>query len=89
MTDQKKVVVLGAGIGGLSAGYFLARTAYFDHVFKSACEENIPQIVFLGAGYDTRACRYKDIIKSTRIFELDILPTQQHKKEILHKNNDR
>ena len=30
MTDQKKVVVLGAGIGGLSAGYFLARTGRYD-----------------------------------------------------------
>jgi protoporphyrinogen oxidase len=30
MTDKKKVVVLGAGIGGLSAGYFLARTGNYD-----------------------------------------------------------
>lgn len=30
MTDKQKVVVLGAGVGGLSAGYFLARTGKFD-----------------------------------------------------------
>lgn len=30
MADKKKVVVLGAGVGGLSAGYFLARTGHYD-----------------------------------------------------------
>lgn len=30
MAEKKKVVVLGAGIGGLSAGYFLARTGNYD-----------------------------------------------------------
>ncbi len=28
--------------------------AFFDHIVKSALRENIPQIVFLGAGYDSR-----------------------------------
>ena len=30
MVDKKKVVVLCAGVGGLSAGYFLARTGHYD-----------------------------------------------------------
>lgn len=30
MSNKKKVVVLGGGIGGLSAGYFLARTGKFE-----------------------------------------------------------
>ncbi|MGK7875788.1 MAG: FAD-dependent oxidoreductase [Xenococcaceae cyanobacterium] len=30
MRDKKKVVVLGAGVGGLSAGYFLARTGKYE-----------------------------------------------------------
>ncbi|HOV78856.1 MAG TPA: class I SAM-dependent methyltransferase [Bacillota bacterium] len=32
--------------------YFIARTAYIDHIVKQAFQENIPQVVFLGAGYD-------------------------------------
>jgi O-methyltransferase involved in polyketide biosynthesis len=41
--------------------------------------ENYPQIVFLGAGYDTRPYRFKDSIKQTEIFELDV-PTKQQIK---------
>ena len=64
--------------------FMIARTAFFDHVVEQALLENIPQIVFLGAGYDSRSYRFKEIIKDTRIFELDIQPTQQRKMELLH-----
>ncbi|MCJ7663833.1 MAG: SAM-dependent methyltransferase [Desulfobacterales bacterium] len=67
--------------------YIIARTAYFDHIAEQALRENIPQIVFLGAGYDTRPYRFKDLIKDTRIFELDIHTTQQHKMKLLHQKN--
>jgi O-methyltransferase involved in polyketide biosynthesis len=30
--------------------YLIARTAYFDRIFLEALQENIPQIVLLGAG---------------------------------------
>jgi len=30
LNEKKKIVILGAGIGGLSAGYFLARTGDYD-----------------------------------------------------------
>ena len=45
--------------------YVIARTKFFDDVFKQALVENFPQIVFLGAGYDTRPYRFKDYIKQT------------------------
>ena len=64
--------------------FMIARTAFFDYVVQQALRENVPQIVFLGAGYDTRPYRFKDLIQDTRIFELDAQPTQQRKKEILH-----
>ncbi len=63
--------------------FMIARTAFFDEVVEQALRENIPQIVFLGAGYDSRPYRFQGLIKDTRIYELDILPTQQRKKEIL------
>ena len=68
-------------------GYLIARTAFFDSVFNNACTEDIPQIVFLGAGYDTRAYRFRQVIKNTKIFELDIHSTQQKKIESLKKAN--
>jgi methyltransferase (TIGR00027 family) len=64
--------------------FMIARTTFFDHVVEQALLDNIPQIVFLGAGYDSRSYRFKEIIKDTRIFELDIQPTQQRKMELLH-----
>jgi methyltransferase (TIGR00027 family) len=63
--------------------FMIARTALFDHVAKKALRENIPQIVFLGAGYDSRPYRFKEMIQDTRIFELDIQPTQQRKMALL------
>ncbi|MBN2413454.1 SAM-dependent methyltransferase [candidate division KSB1 bacterium] len=64
-------------------GYFIARTAYMDQIFRESLEENIPQIVLLGAGYDTRSFRFANNIRDTKIFELDIQTTQNHKKQLL------
>jgi methyltransferase (TIGR00027 family) len=63
--------------------FMIARTAFFDQVVVEGLWENIPQIVILGAGYDSRAYRFKDLTRDTRIFELDAPPTQQRKQEIL------
>jgi methyltransferase (TIGR00027 family) len=63
--------------------YIIARTKFFDEVFEQALLNNLPQIVFLGAGYDTRPYRFKDCIKQTQIFELDSFPTQKVKQEFL------
>jgi methyltransferase (TIGR00027 family) len=63
--------------------FFIARTAYLDAVFAQALRDDLPQIVLLGAGYDTRACRYSDLIHAARVFELDTPVTQQHKRGLL------
>lgn len=66
--------------------YFIARTAYIDNIFVDLLKENIPQIVLLGAGYDTRTFRFCKYIKDTKIFELDSSPTQQRKIRLLKEN---
>ena len=63
--------------------YNIARTMYFDQLFKKHLLENVPQIVILGAGYDTRAFRFQELIKETVIFELDIITTQKRKEKCL------
>jgi methyltransferase (TIGR00027 family) len=63
--------------------YMIARTTFFDDVVKQALRTNFPQIIFLGAGYDTRPYRFKELIQGTQIFELDAQPTQERKKETL------
>jgi methyltransferase (TIGR00027 family) len=65
--------------------YMIARTAYFDRLFVEALKERTPQIVLLGAGYDSRAYRFANLNQGTRIFELDIAPTQNQKVKCLQR----
>jgi methyltransferase (TIGR00027 family) len=63
--------------------FLIARTVFFDAIFEQAVRHDFPQIVFLDAGYDSRPYRFKDLIKTSRIFELDAGPTQQYEINIL------
>lgn len=63
--------------------FMIARTAFFDGIVERGLRERIAQIVFLGAGYDSRPYRFRDLIHETRIFELDAHATQQRKRAIL------
>jgi len=65
--------------------YMIARTAYFDRLFVEALDSETPQIVLLGAGYDTRAYRFARSNRRTRIYELDVPTTQARKIECLRK----
>jgi methyltransferase (TIGR00027 family) len=65
--------------------YVLARTKLLDEVFINALRNRFAQIVLLGAGFDTRALRFKKENLGSKIFELDIYNTQQPKVEILNR----
>ena len=65
--------------------YAIARTAFFDSVFIDGLNKNIPQIVLLGAGYDTRAYRFAKLNNATKIIELDIATTQNRKMKCMKK----
>lgn len=63
--------------------YVMARTRIFDRFFTEALDTDFEQVVFLGAGYDSRPYRFRERIGRTRLFELDILPTQEYKRSRL------
>ncbi|NPD46136.1 MULTISPECIES: SAM-dependent methyltransferase [unclassified Lentimicrobium] len=63
--------------------YITARTKFFDEIFVQSLKENIPQIVILGAGYDTRAIRFQNLLHDTQIYELDVPTTQNEKLSFL------
>ena len=65
--------------------YVLVRTKELDAAFLSALESRWPQIVLLGAGFDTRALRFADRNRGTRIFELDVPTTLEPKQDILRR----
>lgn len=63
--------------------FMIARTAFFDEVVREALGEAIPQLVLLGAGYDSRPYRFAHLLGDAIVFELDAAPTQLRKKEML------
>lgn len=66
--------------------YVIARTRYFDELFSSVLEQGIPQVVLMGAGYDSRPYRFRDIIGETLVYEVDHPATQEYKRSILQNN---
>ena len=65
--------------------YVMARTRFFDQCLGSVLREGIDQLVFLGAGFDSRPYRFINEIGRMRVFELDVPPTLDHKKRCLAK----
>jgi methyltransferase (TIGR00027 family) len=51
--------------------YVLARTHYYDHVYRSAVASGISRIVNIGAGSDTRAYRFADELRNNRVQVLE------------------
>lgn len=58
-----------------------ARVRYFDDLVENCAISGCTQFVFLGAGYDTRALRIKELQSEITIFEVDHQETQCYKKE--------
>ncbi len=67
-------------------GYVIARTQYFDGIYRKALQNDMGQIVLLGAGYDSRPYRFANGSRNTRIFEVDAQATQLHKLSLLREN---
>ena len=80
-----KEAVKAASQNGLYE-YIIARTVYFDNLFTNAMNDGIPQIVLLGAGYDSRAYRFTGLNEAVKIFEVDAPFTQERKISILKAN---
>ena len=82
---QRRDAIGSMNVG--SYGYLIARTKLIDQLFCHHLKDGTPQIVLIGAGFDTRAWRFRELNNNTNIFELDLAPTQQWKLECLTSNN--
>src|SRR5438093_6350622 len=53
--------------------YLIARTKYYDQVVNDAVSDGVQQIVSVGCGSDTRAYRFKDLLrgKGVKVLECD------------------
>ncbi|MDY6966411.1 MAG: SAM-dependent methyltransferase, partial [Halobacteriota archaeon] len=59
--------------------YIVARTRYIDDYLERCIASGIEQLVILGAGYDSRAYRSRDIPGKIKVFEVDHPVTQKRK----------
>jgi len=65
------------------ANLLLIRTRFIDDHLKQALEQGATQIVILGAGFDTRAYRFAELLKNKQVYEVDYRSTQEIKKRRL------
>ncbi|WP_312336040.1 class I SAM-dependent methyltransferase [Anaerospora hongkongensis] len=66
--------------------YLIARTKFIDNIFENM-DDNIEQVLIFGAGFDSRAIRFKNKLASTKIFELDVPVTQKIKMDRIKRKN--
>jgi len=58
----------------------LVRTRFIDELMERAIRNGATQLVILGAGFDTRAHRFAELLKDAAVFEIDYGATQEYKK---------
>jgi methyltransferase (TIGR00027 family) len=58
----------------------LVRTRFIDELMERAVRGGATQLVILGAGFDTRAQRFAELLKDVTVIEIDYGATQAYKK---------
>jgi methyltransferase (TIGR00027 family) len=58
----------------------LVRTRFIDERMERAVRRGARQLVILGAGFDTRAHRFPELLQDAAVFEIDYGATQEYKK---------
>lgn len=59
----------------------LVRTLFTDEKLVKALHRGATQVIILGAGFDTRAYRFRSMFPDARFIEVDYAPTQDYKKK--------
>ena len=67
-----------------SLGSILCRTRYIDDVLKKSLADGFEQVVFLGAGFDSRAYRIAGM-EQVKVFEVDLPGTEALKQKRLER----
>jgi methyltransferase (TIGR00027 family) len=62
------------------AWLMLVRTRFIDELMERAVRGGATQLVILGAGFDTRAHRFAELLKDAAVIEIDYATTQEYKK---------
>lgn len=63
-----------------AASTLVIRTKFIDERLACMVHEGATQVVIMGAGWDTRAYRFPELLKNVRVFEIDQPSTQNWKR---------
>jgi len=63
------------------AWLMLVRTRFTDERLEHAIRNGATQVVIMGAGFDTRAHRFAELLQGTPVIEIDYGATQLYKKQ--------
>jgi len=63
-----------------SAHMMTARTRFIDDTLLASIHNGAKQVVILGAGFDSRAYRFSELLQNISVFEIDHPATQEAKK---------
>jgi methyltransferase (TIGR00027 family) len=58
----------------------IVRTRFIDEHLEAAVRGAATQAVILGAGFDSRAYRFRQLLRNVNVLEVDYGPTQEYKK---------
>jgi len=58
----------------------LVRTRFIDEMLERAVRGGATQLVILGAGFDTRAHRFPELLRDVSVIEVDYAATQEYKR---------
>ena len=67
-------------------GFVTVRTRYFDDQIKNCIKSGIDQLIILGAGFDARAYRLKEMKGKVKVFEVDQPHTMKRKMALVKKS---
>ena len=74
-------------LAGMSA-YALCRHRFIDDHLAAELSDGAEQVVVLGAGYDSRAYRFADLLAGRPVHEVDLAPISRRKAEIVTSRPD-
>jgi methyltransferase (TIGR00027 family) len=61
--------------------FMTVRTRFIDAALERAIADGATQVVILGAGFDSHAYRFQELLANTRVFEVDRPATQAFKRQ--------
>jgi methyltransferase (TIGR00027 family) len=69
---RRLVPLLAERLAPGSYHYETARVKHMDAILEAEQRHGLDQLVILGAGYDSRAHRFADVLRDVRVFEVDL-----------------